>query len=399
MLGTDRLSLPRLNLLGFYLYFLGGLMLVSSLLSGGIEGTWMMLPPFSTQATGGNLIGLLGVALVGTGLVCLSLVFLVSFHRSRSQSWGRLRPFAWAIYCSSLLSLLSFPVLIGLVLLLVSGHFLGGSVFEAVAGGDAELYRTIFWIFARPAFYAVILPPIGVISEILDSRRSPQFSGDRILFGAMGAVAVFGLFGAGAHWVTAGMPGTLVLLSGLLNILTVIPFFLILIRWLQVLVAYRDQWGAPLVFALVGVFLAVIGGLSGLILSGPGGNPHIHATLFVVGHLHYLFAGTVLAAYIGGLHFWWVRLMGREFSEGLGVAGAIVLFAGVNITFLPQFAAGVAGLPRRLADYPAEFGVYQVLSTAGMTLLLVGYLLPILYLTWSLRFGERSRSGIFQAQL
>ena len=243
MLGTDRLVLPRLNLLGFYLYSLGGVMLVSSLLSGGIEGTWMMLPPFSTQKTGGNLTGLVGVALVGTGLVCLSLVFLVSFHRARNQSWGRLRPFAWAIYCSSLLSLLSFPVLIGIVLLLLSGHLLGGSIFETAAGGDPELYRTIFWIFARPAFYAVILPPIGVISEIIDSRRLPQFSGDRILFGAMGAVAVFGLFGAGAHWITAGTPGTLTLLSGLLNVLTVIPFFLILIRWLQVLVAYRDQWG------------------------------------------------------------------------------------------------------------------------------------------------------------
>ncbi len=398
MLGGGRLALPRLNLAGFSFYVLGGLLLISALLNGGMDGTWMMLPPFSVHEAGGNLVGLLGVALVGVSLVCLALVFLVSFHRVRAEAWGRLRPFAWSVYCSSLVTLLCFPLLIGLVLLLAAGHLLGGSIFDIAGGGDSGLYRTLFWIFARPAFYAVILPPLGVISEILDSRRGLQFSGDRILFGSMGAISVFGLFGAGAHWMTVGSSGPVVLMSGLLNVLTVIPFFLILIRWLQILLACRDQWGAPLMFALASILLALIGGLSGLILGEPGANPHIHATLFVVGHLHFLLAGTVLAAYLGGLHYWWPDLAGRSFSEGMGILGALLLFVGVNVTFLPQFAAGFAGLPRRLADYPPEFGGYQVLSTAGMSLLVIGYLMPMVYLGWSLRFGEKTRDRLLRAR-
>ena len=160
--------------------------------------------------------------------------------------------------------------------------------------------------------------------------------------------------------MTAGPSSPLVLMSGLLNVLTLVPFFLILGRWLQVLWVYHDQWGPPLVFALASLFLALIGGLTGLVLSDPGANPHLHATLFVVGHLHYLFAGAILSAYLAGTHFWWLELEGRPFPDGIAVVAALLLFAGMNATFLPQFAAGMAGW------YPnpfAEHSTWKPVST------------------------------------
>jgi cytochrome c oxidase subunit I len=388
--GTEGSALPGLSLAGGVLFLAGGLLLTTALLKGGVEATWMLLPPFASRGGAGALLTLGAVALAGISLLLNALNLMTSILRRRPPggSWFELPPFFWSLAIGSLALLMATPMLLALLLLLGVESVLGLAVFDPTRGGDPQLYRRLFWLFARPAAYAAILPALGVVSEIVSAYSGGRLRGSRGLPAAMAAIVVFGFLGAGVHSLTAGQPAASGLVAALAGFLSLIPFVGILYLWTRALVGARLRLDPALVYGGVFIALLAVGGLTGLVLALGGVNPHLHATLFVTGHLHYVLGGGVLAAYLGGIHHWWIDFTGRRYPEELGAAGGLLFFAGINLTFLPQFALGMAGLPRRLAVYPEEFGLQHILSTAGMTFLVLGLLLPLLYFAWSLRFGR-----------
>ncbi len=390
--GLQRFALPRINLAGALLYLAGGCLVLAAVLQGGADSTWMVQPELGLAGRHGGLLlvtGLLGVALGG---VCLNLNLFVSLAAACRGWSGPVPYFGWSLLAASASWLLAAPIWIGLLLLRGMDGVAGMGLFEAAS--DPTLYRRLFLFFARPAFYAAMLPALGLTTELLDRRSA------RGCFSPRGVVAGFFLLAGLGHaaamgrFTAAGFSmGDLV--SSLAGYLTVVPAFLILGNWLACLRRLQVPPDPPLSFGFAFVILVPAGGLSGLILGSPAASVHLHGTLFSVAHLHLLLAGALTAAYLAGIHDWWQRAMPGPIPGGWAAVSAGLLVAGTLMTFTPQFILGSAGVPRRLVSYPDEFQVWHVLASAGAGLLLAGCLLPLVYLGCSLR-GNRSAPADFR---
>lgn len=250
------------------------------------------------------------------------------------------------------------------------------------------LFKRLFWFWARPALYIMVLPALGIVTEILSShsRRGPV--GYRFIVGSMFLIVVLSFLTAGGHLIVSSQSVFASLVASLAGYLVAVPFTVILANWIAMLYRASISLKSPLLYAVGFIALTMIGGLTGLFLSGAAANVHLHGTLFVVAHFHYLLAGAVVMAYLAGLHFWWPKITGKAYAEATAKVSAVVLFVGLNLTFFPQFLLGSLGVPRRHFAYPVEFEPLHLLSTAGLTVLIVGYLLPMAYLLWSLRRGD-----------
>lgn len=388
MLGRDSVAFPRLSLVALGSLVLAGLALVFGTLGGGVESTWTLLPPFSTAGGHGNLLLLVGVLFAAGSAVCLSLNLFVSVSRWRRISLGSPLPILfWSMYAAAAILLLTLPVLVSLVVLLLGDLAFGLKVFDPASGGDPALYRRLFWFFARPTFFALMLPALGVVSEIVEGNSRQKLRGDPLMVGSIVSISILSMLSAGAHLFSGNLSVTSAATFSLTGYLMLVPFGLILVKWMLALTTSPFRFESGLSYGIVFVLFLTVGGFSGLLLAALGGNPHLHGTVFVVGHLHFLLAGGVLAAYLGGIHYWWVDIIGRRLPA-VGLVGASLLLIGVFLTFVPQFLLGLGGLPRRQPVYPDRFELFQILSSAGMTILLIAYVLPIAYLLWSLRFGK-----------
>jgi len=390
-IGARNFAFPRLNLLGFYSFFLGGVCLVMVVLRGGVDITWTFFPAYTTAAATGNVVlSACGVVLASMAVLLLGINSLVTVHKMRAPGlyWSRLPVFVWSHYAASVIMVLATPVLIVVMFLLGVERILGSGVFDPAIGGDPMLFKKLFWFWARPALYIMVLPAIGIVTEILSSysRRGPF--GYRFTVGSIFAIVVLSFLAAGGHLLVSSQSVFAGLAASLAGFLVAIPFGVILANWIAMLYRASISFKSPFVYAVGFIALTLIGGLTGLFLSGAAANVHLHGTLFVVAHFHYLLAGAVVMAFLAGLHFWWPKITGRAYPEATATVSAVVFFVGLNLTFFPQFLLGFLGVPRRYFAYPAEFEALHLLSTAGLTILAVGYVLPMVYLLWSLRSGD-----------
>ncbi len=395
-IGARNFAFPRLNLLGFYSFLLGGICLVMVVLRGGVDTTWTFLPVYTVATMTGNVVlSACGVVLASVAILLMGINSLVTVHKMRAPGlyWSRLPVFVWSQYAAAVIMVLATPVLIVVMFLLGTEKILGSGVFDPSIGGDPMLFKRLFWLWARPALYIMVLPAIGIVTEILSSHSRREPFGYRFVVGSLFAIVVLSLFGAGGHLLVSSQSLFASLLASLAGYLVAIPFGVILANWIAMLYRASISWKSPLVYAVAFIALTLIGGLTGLFLSGAAANVHLHGTLFVVAHFHYLLAGAVVMAYLAGLHFWWPKITGRAYPEATATVSAVVLFVGLNLTFFPQFLLGSLGVPRRHFAYPVEFEPLQLLSTAGLTILAVGYILPMVYLLWSLRSGNRAEES------
>lgn len=386
MVGARNVAFPRLNAAGWYAYMLGGFLLLTAALRGGVDTTWTFLPPFATtQSTGNILWATLGIAAASLALVALSVNFIVTIHKMRAPGmrWTNLPVFVWAQYCSSVIVTLVTPVLIFLMFLVIFERLLGSGLLNPAQGGEPLLFKRLFWLYARPVLYASILPAIGVITEIITAYSGRPIAGYRYVVGSLVAISVLSFLAAGNHMFSTAPSLMVGLFFSFISFLLALPFVTIMAHWIMTLYRGRISLRSPFLYAAAFLLLLLFGGLTGLFLAAAGLNISLHGTLFVVAHFHYLLAGGVIAAYLGGLHFWWPKVTGRSYSEGLATGSAVILFVGLNLTFLPLFFLGSLGMPRRQPAYPAEFEVLNVMSSAGVTILAIGYLLPIVYLLWA----------------
>ena len=313
------------------------------------------------------------------------------------MTWFRLPLFVWSHYAASILMVLGTPVLAITLVLVVLERTVGIGVFDPTKGGDPLLFQHLFWFYSHPAVYIMILPGMGVISEVISTfSRKRVFGYTAVAFSSV-AIAVFGFFVWAHHMFIMGISNYAALVFSLLTMLVAVPSAIKIFNWAFTLYKGSITFETPMLYAFGFMGLFTIGGLTGVFLGATGTDIHLTETYFIVAHFHFVMVGGMLMAFLSGIHFWWPKMTGRMYPEKISQLAAVVTFIGFNFTFFPQFILGTLGMPRRYAAYPPEFQVLNVFSTAGATILGVGYLLPILYLTWSLKYGAIAGNNPWQA--
>jgi cytochrome c oxidase subunit 1 len=400
MIGARDLAFPRLNLTSWYLYMAGGTVIMYSLLVGGVDTGWTFYTPFSSMFSNSNVVlCLVGVLVVGFSSILTGLNFIVTVHTMRApgMGWFRLPLFVWANYATSVILVLATPVLAMTLVLVGIERLFQVGIFDPALGGDPLLFQHLFWFYSHPAVYIMVLPAMGVASEIIPCfARRPVF-GYRFMTYAILGIAVIGFLVWGHHMFVSGQSVYAGMVFSLLSFMVAIPSAIKVFNWTATLYKGRISFSAPMLYALGFVGLFTVGGLTGLFLAALALDVHLSDTYFVVAHFHYIMVGGSVMAYLGAIHFWWPKITGRMYSEKWGRVAAIVIFAGFNLTFFPQYLLGYAGMPRRYHSYPPEFQVLHVLSSAGAMTLAVGYLMPLGYLAWSLWFGKAAPANPWNA--
>jgi cytochrome c oxidase subunit 1 len=391
MIGAKDLAFPRINLLSWYLYIIGGLFGLFAIIAGGVDTGWTFYTPYSSASSSTNVTPTaLGAFIAGFSSILTGLNFIVTIHRMRAPGlhWFKLPLFIWAHYATSLIQVLGTPVVaITIVMIFVERAF-GFGIFDPQRGGDPVLMQHLFWFYSHPAVYIMILPAMGVISEIVSTfSRKRIFGYSFVAFSSL-AIAVFGFIVWAHHMFVAGITTYAAMVFSFLSFSVAIPSAVKTFNWAATLHRGSLRFDAPMlyVYGFFGLFL--IGGLTGLFLATLGTDVHLHDTYFVVAHFHYIMVGGAIMGYLGGLHFWWPKMFGRMYSEFWSRISAILVFVGFNLTFFPQFVLGYMGMPRRYHMYPDEFQVLNVMSSAGAGVLGIGYILPVLYFIYSLKKGE-----------
>jgi cytochrome c oxidase subunit 1 len=390
MIGAKDLAFPKINLLSWYIYMLGGVFTLYVLLTGGVDTGWTFYTPFSTSYSNGYVVAAgLGIFINGFSAILTGLNFIVTIHRMRAPglTWFRLPLFVWAHYATSAIMILGTPVVAVTLFLLVLERGLHIGFFDPAYGGDPVLFQHLFWFYSHPAVYIMILPSMGVISEVISTFSSKKPFGYTFIAFSSVAIAVFGFLVWGHHLFVAGQSIYAGLVFSILSYVVAIPSAIKVFNWAATMYKGRVRLETPMLYALGFIGLFTVGGLTGIFLSSLGMDVHLTDTYFVVAHFHYVMVGGALLGYLAGLHFWWPKIFGRMYSQVWSKVSAALVFVGFNLTFFPQFLLGYMGMPRRYHVYPPEFQVFNVLSSAGASVLALGLILPAIYLTWSLKHG------------
>ena len=400
MIGAKDLAFPKLNLLSWYVFNIGALFTFYSIVTGGIDTGWTFYTPLSSIYSNSQVsVAVVGIFITGFSSILTGLNFIVTIHTMRApgMTWWRLPIFVWAHYATSVIMVLGTPV-VAITLALVAGdrlfHF---GFFDPRLGGDPLLFQHLFWFYSHPAVYIMILPAMGVTTEIVATFARKNLFGYKFVAVASLAIAVIGFLVWAHHMFVAGISIYAAMAFSFLSYAVAIPSAVKVFNWTATLYRGSVSWQTPMLYALGFIGLFVMGGMTGLFLASLGADVHVHDTYFVVAHFHYIMVGGAVMGYLGGLHYWWPKISGRMYPEGLSRAAAIILFVGFNLTFFPQFVLGYLGMPRRYAMYPPEFQVLNVLSTAGASILGLGYILPIIYFVWSMRYGKVASSNPWPA--
>jgi cytochrome c oxidase subunit 1 len=391
MIGARDVAFPRLNLLSWYLFMLGGAFVLYSIIVGGVDTGWTFYTPFSSTYSNTHVIMMAaGIFIAGFGSILTGLNFIITIHTMRlnGMTWFRMPLFVWSMYSTSLILILATPVLAITLALMALERIWHIGIFDPKLGGDPILFQHLFWFYSHPAVYIMILPGMGVVSELIACFSRKEIFGYAWVALASVAIAILGFLVWGHHMFVSSQSIYAGMVFSVLSYLVAVPSAIKVFNWTATLHRGSITFEAPMLYALSFIGLFTIGGLTGLFLAALAVDVHVTDTYFVVAHFHYIMVGGMVTGFLGGLHFWWPKMTGRMYPEKLAQLAALVIFAGFNLTFFPQFIMGYLGMPRRYHNYAPEFQIYHILSTAGASILGVGYLLPLVYLIWSLRYGK-----------
>ncbi|MBX7072656.1 MAG: cytochrome c oxidase subunit I [Pirellulales bacterium] len=390
MIGAPDLAFPKLNLLSWYLFMTGGIFAVAAIVLGGVDTGWTFYTPYSSTYSNTNvMLTAVGAFIAGFSSILTGLNFIVTTHTMRCPGmyWSRLPLFVWSMYATAIVMVLGTPVLaMALLLVAVERGFRIG-IFDPALGGDPILFQHLFWFYSHPAVYIMVLPAFGVMSELVPAFSRKRIFGYNFIAYSSLAIAVLGFLVWGHHMFVSGQSVYAGAVFSMLSFMIAVPSAIKVFNWTATLYKGHISYDTPMLFALGFIGLFTVGGLTGLFLATLAVNVHVHDTYFVVAHFHYIMVGGAVMAYMGGLHYWWPKMTGRMYAEGWARLSALIIFLGFNLTFFPQFILGYQGMPRRYHFYVPEFQVLNVMSSAGASILGIGYLIPLVYLLWSLRYG------------
>ncbi|MBX3460736.1 MAG: cbb3-type cytochrome c oxidase subunit I [Planctomycetes bacterium] len=398
-LGAKDLALPRINLLSWYLYVMGLVLFVCVLVLGGLDTGWTLYPPYSMG--GGSqsqhvwhslVLAYMAVFILGFSSILTGLNFIVTMHKLRPPGMGMydMPLFLWALYATSLIQVLATPV-VGITLgLSLIEHMFHVGIFLPQYGGDPVMYQHFFWFYSHPAVYIMILPAMGVQSEIMGTFSRKHIFGYKAIAWSSIAIAAIGFIVWGHHMFVSGQSPTAGIIFSFLTYLVAIPSAIKVFNWVATMYKGSIDLKTPMIYGLNFIYLFGIGGLTGLFLASISNNVHLHDTYFVIAHFHMVMVGSTVNAFLGGVHLWWPKMTGRMYNETLGRIGAILVFVGFNLAFMPQFVSGTRGMPRRYANYLEEFTTFHQASTVGAYILGAGIGLQVLYLLYSLFKGKKA---------
>jgi cytochrome c oxidase subunit I len=391
MVGAKDLAFPKLNLLSWYIFMLAGSVTLYALVRGGVDTGWTFYTPFSTSySTTYVTAAAVGIFISGFSSILTGLNFIATVHRMRAPglTWYRLPIFIWSMYATSVILVLATPVLAITLLMVAVERVFQVGIFDPALGGDPVLFQHMFWFYSHPAVYVMVLPAMAVVSEIIPAfSRKPIFGYKAVAFSSM-AIAVIGFLVWGHHLFVAGESVYSAMAFSLLSYAVAIPSAIKVFNWTATMYKGSVQLSTPMLYAIGFVGLFTIGGMTGLFLAALGIDVHVTDTYFVIAHFHYIMVGGTVMAFLGGVHYWWPKISGKMYPEFIAKLCALTVFLGFNLTFFPQFILGYMGMPRRYAAYPPEFQILNVLSTAGASILGAGYVVPLIYLIWSWKYGE-----------
>ncbi|TAM82835.1 MAG: cytochrome c oxidase subunit I [Acidobacteria bacterium] len=390
MLGARDVAFPRLNLLSWYIFMTGGSLVIYAVIAGGVDTGWTFYTPLSSLYLNTHVMAAAGgVFIAGFSSILTGLNFVVTIHKMRAPglTWFRLPLFVWSMYAASIIFIIGTPVIAISLALIVIEHFFHVGLFDPALGGDPVLFQHLFWFYSHPAVYVMVLPSMGVISELITAFSKKKIFGYHFVAFSSIAIAAIGFLVWGHHMFVSSQSVYAGLVFSALSMAVAIPSAIKVFNWTATLYKGSISYEAPMLYALGFIGLFTIGGLTGLYLASIGVDQHVHDTYFVIAHFHYIMVGGAVMGYLGGIHYWWPKMTGRLYPDGWARVSAIIIFIGFNLTFFPQFILGYLGMPRRYAVYPAEFHTLNVVSTAGASILGLGYVIPLIYLAWSARYG------------
>jgi len=396
MIGARDVAFPRLNLLSWYLFNLGGLFMLYAVLHGGVDTGWTFYTPYSSNFANTNVVATIAaIFIAGFSSILTGLNFIVTIHSMRApgMTWFRLPLFIWALYATSIIQVLGTPVVAITLTLVAAERLLHLGVFDPAYGGDPILFQHLFWFYSHPAVYIMVLPSMGVVSELVATFTRKNVYGYKFVAFSSMAIAVFGFLVWGHHMFVSGQSVYAGMVFSFLSYAVAIPSAIKVFNWTATLHKASVSYQTPMLYAFGFIGLFTIGGLTGLFVAALGVDIHVTDTYFVIAHFHYIMVGGAVMGYLGGLHYWWPKISGRMYPEGWAKLSALIVFVGFNLTFFPQFLLGYMGMPRRYHAYPPEFQVLNVMSSAGATILGVGYILPMIYLIWSMRYGPKASAN------
>lgn len=401
MIGAKDVAFPKLNLTSWYLFMAGGSLELYMIVFGGVDTGWTFTTPLSTHYVNTHVIAAaMGIFVAGFSSILTGLNFIVTIHRMRApgMTWFRLPLFIWSYYATSIIFVLATPVVAISMVLIALERFSGIGIFDPQRGGDPLLFQHLFWFYSHPAVYIMILPGMGVINELVSCFSRKAVFGYKFVAWASLAIAAVGFLVWGHHMFVSGQSLLASLVFSFMSFIVAVPSAIKVYNWAATIHKGQIRLDTPMLYAMGWIGLFVIGGVTGLMLASTALDGHVHDTYFVVAHFHYIMVGATVVAFLGGIHYWWPKMTGRLYSEPWGRVSALLMFIGFNMTFFPQYILGYMGMPRRYAVYPESYQVLNVLSSAGATILAAAYLFPMIYLVWSLWYGEKAGDNPWHAK-
>ncbi len=402
MIGARDLAFPRLNLASWYMYMVAGILVLISFMMGGVESGWTFYTPYSSLTNSQVTLCLIGLFIAGFSSIATGLNFIATIHKMRApgMTWDRLPLFVWGHYATSIIIILGTPVVAITLLLVVMERAFDIGVFNPANGGDPVLFQHMFWFYSHPAVYIMVLPGMGVISELISNFSQKRVFGYHMIAYSSLAIALLGFLVWGHHMFVAGQSMYQGVVFSLLSFILAVPSAIKVFNWTATIYKGQVRLLTPMVYALGFLGLFLIGGLTGLYLACLAVDVHLTATYFIVAHFHYVMVGGAMVAFLGALHYWWPKMFGRMYPDSWGKMSALLVFVGFNLTFFPQFVMGYMGMPRRYHYYyfAPEFQPYHIASTLGSSVLAIGLILPAFYLTWSLKYGKKAGPNPWNAR-